>query len=204
MYGSDIICVWSNYSMSKYKESRTWIIPSMPALFDVPGWSVPSAPVPDQRQSKKRKRAAIPEEQDLLRTAQANFDRLIESLGDDAGPSDSTGGISLKKKTKTKHNKPQSSHDDQRKKSLHPPGEMHDQIATSVPSVNPPATSNKEVLPRKNAKKKNGKQGVPPTSRSEPSVAVQDTAGLTSLQQSLRKGLDGARFRFVLPSVEIH
>lgn len=167
----------------------------MPALFDVPGWSVPSAPVSTQRQSKKRKRAASSEEQDLLRTAQANLDKLIGSLGG----SDDAGGGSLKKKRKAKLDKPtsRSSHRDQRGKALHPPGKPRNQ---TVPVI----TSNEAALPRKNVKKKKAKQVVQPTNISEHSVAVQATAGLTSLQQSLKKSLDGARFRFVLASVEIY
>lgn len=149
----------------------------MPALFDVPGWSVPSAPVSTQRQSRKRKRAASSEEQDLLRTAQANLDKLIDSLG--------TGdGGSLKKKSN------KSSHRDQHPKA---PGKPHNQSVTPVSVVDPPTTSSK-----KNVKKQKKKQTVQPISTSEHSAA-----GLTSLQQSFKKSLDGARFRSVLASRDL-
>lgn len=171
----------------------------MPPLFNVPGWSVTSDPVSTQHHSKKRKRTASSEEQDLLRNAQANLDKLIDSLGGSDGSS--------KKKRKRKLNEPtsQPSPSDQRREVLHPPGKSHSQAKDAVPTtVDSPTTSGKATLPRKKAKTKNAKHVVQPTNTSEHSVVVQDTGGLTLLQRSLKKSLDGARFRFVLTSVETH
>lgn len=173
----------------------------MPALFDVPGWSVPSNPVSTQRQSKKRKHAASSEEQDLLRAAQVNLDKLIDSLGGNAA--NDAGDGSSKKKRKKKPHKPtsQPSHSDQRREDLHPPGKPRSQAKAAVPTVDPPTTSNEAALPRKKAKTKNAKHVVQPTKISEHSAIVQDTGSLTPLQRNLRKNLDGARFRFVPSSV---
>ena len=177
----------------------------MPALFDVPGWSVPSAPVSTQRQSKKRKHAASSEEQDLLRNAQVNLDKLIDSLG--GGADDAGDGPSSKKKKKKNVNKPtsQPSRRDQRGEDLHPHGKPHSWTKASVPSAEDPSTtSNTAALPSKKARKKNAKRVVQPTDIPKHSVAVQETGSLTPLQRSLRKSLDGARFRFVLECTEIH
>lgn len=176
----------------------------MPALFDVPGWSVPSAPVSTQHQSKKRKRVAGSEEQELLRNAQANLDKLIDSLG---GSADDAGDGSPKKKSKKKSNKPtpQPSYRDQHSEGLHAQGKLRSQANASVPSaVDPPTSTNKAALPSKKAKKKNTKGVVQPTDTSEHSAAVRDTGSLTPLQRGLKKSLDGARFRFVLKPFEIH
>lgn len=168
----------------------------MPALFDVPGWSVPSAPVSTQ-QSKKRKRAAGSEEQELLRNAQANLDKLIDSLG---GSADDAGDGSPKNKNKKKLNKPTSkpSHRDQHGEGLHAQGKPHSQAKNSAPSAVDLSTSaNKAALPSKKAKKKNAKRVVQPTDTPGHSAAVRDSS-LTPLQRGLKKSLDGARFRFVL------
>ncbi|KAH0840082.1 putative uracil phosphoribosyltransferase [Lanmaoa asiatica] len=171
----------------------------MPALFDVPGWSVPSVPVSIQHHSKKRKRAASSEEQALLRTAQANLDKLVDSLGGSAAFGKDAGDGSSKKKRKRKLNKPtsQPSHCDQRGEDLHPPGKLHRQAKALVPSVDPPTASHKAALPRKKAKKKNAEPVVQPTNVSEHYAGVQDTDGLTPLQRSFKKTLDGARFRLL-------
>ncbi|KAF8558827.1 hypothetical protein OG21DRAFT_1454778 [Imleria badia] len=173
----------------------------MPALFDVPGWSVPSAPVSTQRQSKKRKRAASSEEQELLRNAQANLDKLIDSLG---GSNDADDRPS-KKRSKKKFNKPTSQpqppHRDQHRRGegrdgVRPQGTPHKQTKAPVPlAVDSSTTSNKAALPSKKGKKKNAKHVVQPTDIPEPSAVVQDN--LTPLQQDLRKSLNGARFRLL-------
>lgn len=153
----------------------------MPALFDVPGWSVPSDPVSTQRHSKKRRRAAGSEEQDLLRAAQANLDKLIDSFGeDDAGSS--------KKKTKTKPNK-SASQPSRRDK---PPSHKQTLAPTS------------DSTKAKRVKKKNAAHAAQSTNESERPPAAHKTVGLTSLQQSLRKSLDGAHFRSVPISVGIY
>jgi ribosomal RNA-processing protein 8 len=173
-------------------------------MFDVPGWSVPSDPVSTQRQSKKRKHAASSEEQDLLRNAQVNLDKLVDSLG---GSADNAGDGSSKKKKKKKINKPtsQPSHRNQRGEGLQPHGKPHGQTKASVPSAEDPSTtSDKAAWPSKKAKKKNTKRVVQPTDTPKHSAAVQDTGRLTPLQRSLRNSLDGARFRFVLEYTEIH
>ena len=180
----------------------------MPALFDVPGWSVPSAPVSTQPQSKKRKRTVSSEEQELLRNAQANFDKLIHSLGGNDDPND---GLPKKKGTK-KFNKPtsQPSHRDQHQRGLgegregiRPQGNPHNQKKAPVsPAVDPSTTSNKAALSSKKGKKKNAKHVVQHTDTPKPSAVVQDS--LTPLQQNLKKSLDGARFRFVPRSMEVH
>lgn len=173
----------------------------MPALFDVPGWSMPSAPVSTQRQSKKRKHAASSEEQDLLRNAQVNLDKLIDSLG---GSADDAGDGSSRKKKKANKHTSRPSHRDQRGEDLHPQGKPHSQAKASVHSPeDPPATSNKAALPSTKARKKNTKPVVQPKGTPEHSAISQDAGSLTPLQRSLRKSLDGARFRFVLEPMEI-
>ncbi|KAG6378874.1 methyltransferase-domain-containing protein [Boletus reticuloceps] len=172
----------------------------MPALFDVPGWSVPSAPVSTQRHSKKRKRAASSEEQELLHSAQANLDKLIHSLGGSTTLNDDAGDGPSNKKKKKKPNKPtpQPSHHDQRGKvrnGPHSQGKPHKQAVP--PATDPSTASTKAALPGKKAKKKNTKHVVQPTVTPEKSTAAQDTGSLTPLQRNLKKSLDGARFRLL-------
>lgn len=177
----------------------------MPALFDVPGWSVPSAPVSTQRQSKKRKLAASSEEQELLRNAQANLDKLVDSLG--GSFSDDAGDRSSKKKKKKKLNKPTQESKSQpphRHQGPLPQEKPHGQPEVPTPAVDSSTNSEKGALSSKRAKKKkHAKHVVQPTDTPEQSAVAQDTSSLTPLQQSLRKSLDGARFRFVFRFMEI-
>lgn len=169
----------------------------MPALFDVPGWSVgPSAPLPVQ--SKKRKRNTVnSEEQELLHNAQVNLDKLIGSLGGSADDASKK-----QKKKKTKHNKSASQPSQRDQHADRGPRSSGKARSQTKPSPNPPTTSDKKTTPpKKKAKKKDAKQptaSVPEHSQ----AAVQDTDNLTPLQQTFKKSLDGARFRFVQTFVE--
>ncbi|KAG9317613.1 uracil phosphoribosyltransferase-domain-containing protein [Chiua virens] len=166
----------------------------MSALFDVPGWSVPSAPVSTQCQPKKRKRAAASsEEQDLLRSAQVNLDKLVESLGGSAGPSNDSGDGTSNKRTKSKKS-PSRRVNDQPQGGSRPQRRSKNK-SKAVPT-DAPSTSDKVALPKKKAKKNVEQHVAQPTNAPEPSPAA-DTPGLTLLQRNLRKSLGGARFRLL-------
>ncbi len=72
------------------------------SLFEVPGWSVPSAPVPQA--SKKRKRPSTKEpdddvdEAERIHAAQKNIEKLMRSLGEGIGALENEGSTSTDKK----------------------------------------------------------------------------------------------------------
>ncbi|KAI0722197.1 methyltransferase-domain-containing protein [Cerioporus squamosus] len=76
------------------------------SLFEVPGWSVPAAPV--AQSSKKRKRPAAKESDDVdeaerIHAAQKNIEKLMRSLGEGVGALDGESSGTLPKKQKKKH-----------------------------------------------------------------------------------------------------
>ncbi|KAI9001332.1 methyltransferase-domain-containing protein [Trametes punicea] len=73
------------------------------SLFEVPGWSVPPAPVPQP--SKKRKRPAAQDVDDVdeaerIKAAQKNIEKLMRALG--AGTADLEGDDAIKQRKKSR------------------------------------------------------------------------------------------------------
>ncbi len=158
------------------------------ALFDVPGWSVPGAPVAVP--SKKRKR---PSKQGLdhIQSATVNVEKLMERLATEQTPArtkgDHGGGVSAdagqppkKKRKRVKDHEVQQSH---------------------TPARGDGEQSTPKKKKRKDGQKKTGGDKVtsspPPASSHPPSEPSRDA--LTSLQRGMKQSLDGARFRYVNP-----
>lgn len=70
------------------------------ALFEVPGWSVPSVPVQEAPKARKRKRSANADNSDeKIQTAQINVEKLLEKFNKDVA---STPGEESSKKKRRK------------------------------------------------------------------------------------------------------
>ncbi|KAH7916100.1 methyltransferase-domain-containing protein [Hygrophoropsis aurantiaca] len=169
------------------------------ALFEVPGWSVPSAPVSEisQSTSKKRKRP-VPQDGDKLQSAEVNLDKLMRKLAGDSKDLDKQAP----KKKKTKHEKPHVEN---------PQGNGHKSVVVNAKkgkgktSLNsnahtPETPDKKSDAPAK--KKKDGKSRAvnhasKDGSTAEPPVASTSQSGLTSLQKGMKDSLDGAKFRWI-------
>ncbi|KIJ70248.1 hypothetical protein HYDPIDRAFT_104934 [Hydnomerulius pinastri MD-312] len=173
------------------------------ALFEVPGWSMPSAPISAQTSSKKRKRPGS-QNSNLLHSAETNLDKLIETLGEGAGAND--GERHGTKKKKKKHDKLSSQPNNNQ---VRPPPTASKKLAAAKdpgPSASPTPTSNTDSSPKKKSKRKKSK--ATDVDRSGPSdqspkapKPAQNNTGLTSLQRNMKESLDGARFRLINESL---
>ncbi|KAG6327658.1 hypothetical protein ID866_11431, partial [Astraeus odoratus] len=154
------------------------------ALFEVPGWTVPSTPVSVPAPSKKRKRRASHSPDDL-QSVQANLEKLVKILGDDAPNSD--GRPSKKSHRKSKAQK--GTHDQEAPR----PGKMGDPIAKNTAPITVP----KKKKDKKRRESKSMNTEALSHSISKPPPSTQENASLTSLQKRMRESLDGARFRLI-------
>ena len=152
-------------------------------LFEVPGWSVPTEPASSSppKKPKKRKR---PHDNDAssekLESAQVNLEKLMGAL-DRTEP--------VKRPPKKKH---------KGKKSTDSPEGVADNKPTAA---TPPKVSPEEPKDvRKPSKKPKGTRTAPKEKgvskpHHSPKVADSEDPGLTTLQNRMKKKLDGARFR---------
>ncbi|KAI0053072.1 hypothetical protein FA95DRAFT_1552962 [Auriscalpium vulgare] len=179
--------------------SQAFSITSM-ALFQVPGWSVPAAPVTE---SKKRKRpahdTATPEK---ITTAQVNVEKLMKRL--------SGGGERAQKNTKRTERPPrdkksnlavrtgegtevkESGRQKERRTKRSAVGNHPAADATTRPPINPPS--------KKKPKKSRDKDGPRHAAAQSPNYEQAETtpaAKLTTLQSGMKQNLEGARFRWV-------
>jgi ribosomal RNA-processing protein 8 len=171
------------------------------ALFQVPGWSMPTAPVSTlpQSASKKRKRPAA-RDVDKVQSAEVNLDKLMQKLEGVRDRDDKQGP----KKKKQKHGKTPQGPDSKAYEDATPSkgkgkkssslggsnGHIHSAKESSRP---PPQKKQKQKLKKPDVKK-------PSLSDQQPrnlSPAADGVSGLTSLQKGMKESLDGARFRCV-------
>lgn len=158
-------------------------------LFEVPGWSVPTelASSSPSKKSKKRKR---PHDNDAssekLESVQVNLEKLMGAL-DRADPV---------KRPKKKH---------KGKKST----DSSEGIADNKPAAaKPPKVSiEKPKDVRKPSKKPKGTHTAPKEKgvskpHHSPKVADSEDPSLTTLQNRMKKKLDGARFRWALVHIQ--
>ena len=149
-------------------------------LFEVPGWSVPTEPAPSSpsKKSKKRKR---PHDNDApsekLESAQVNLEKLMGALD---------RPDRVKRPPKKKHKGKKSTDSSEGITNNKP-------TAATPPKVSPEKP--KDV--RKPPKKPKGTPKEKGVSKPHHSPEVADSRGpsLTTLQNRMRKKLDGARFR---------
>jgi ribosomal RNA-processing protein 8 len=164
------------------------------ALFQVPGWSMPAAPVSalSQSTSKKRKRPAT-QEVDKVQSVEVNLDKLMQKLGrdheDEQGP----------KKKKSKHGKTPQGMDTRDESATSSKGKKKNPSSLGVVALSV-AESSKPPTKVKQKKKKKPVAEKASSSEQQPrntSPAADGVSGLTSLQKGMKESLDGARFRYV-------
>ncbi|OCH90736.1 hypothetical protein OBBRIDRAFT_584527 [Obba rivulosa] len=182
------------------------------ALFDVPGWSVPSEPVAQaSSRNKKRKRpGAAPAEDDAnkMRAAQVNVEKLMEKL-DDAGAQGAAEPQTRKKRKRNlksgegKKGELGQGGSDEAASSTQP-GKQAQKKAAPQPQQSVPAGTKNEDGPSQEKKKKRGRQkekgkavDAPAPSVPAPKSKPQPAQGLTALQANMKNSLDGARFRWI-------
>ncbi|KAG7449356.1 uncharacterized protein BT62DRAFT_679465 [Guyanagaster necrorhizus] len=146
-------------------------------LFDVPGWSVKSDPVPEATSSSRKRRRAS-EDSDKLLAAEANLGKLMNRF-----KGNSSSQRVKEPKSADKSRKPKSkidTHEDKKK-------------AISLPRPLKAVDSRQSLhRPTKKIKTKCAVE------ESSPSVnVVQSKDGLTDLQKEMKESLNGARFRMI-------
>lgn len=154
-------------------------------LFEVPGWSVAAEPLPpsSSKKSKKRKRPHDGDgSSEKLESAQVNLDKLMDTL-------ERVDSVKRPPKKRHKGKKPAGSSE----------GTVNNESAAAVP---PKASSGRAKLKdvKKPSNKPKGTQTTPKEkggSKPQHSPKVADSVGsnLTTLQNQMKKKLDGARFR---------
>ncbi|TCD62731.1 25S rRNA (adenine645-N1)-methyltransferase [Steccherinum ochraceum] len=164
------------------------------SLFEVPGWSVPNAPV--NTASKKRKRPQGNDEK--VPEAQVNMQKLMAKLG--SGQKDAAQEHPPKKKNRKARGKtsagaaPEKHRDAPSKK------------ASKEPHVSPASKAAPPASPKVGQKNKKNKLRERPSDTAVSSSCANATksnpaagpsSGLTDLQTKLQSSLHGARFRWI-------
>ncbi|KAJ6539216.1 ribosomal RNA-processing protein 8 [Mycena capillaripes] len=185
-------------------------------LFEVPGWSVASAPVAEPAivaSSKKRKRPADDNDSlepiDLQKLVKKH--RKLDSEGDDASTVSRGAsrvkelGKSLVKKTMDrKRHKKANALEEKKKtislpKALTPSEKGQQMLAEKSHRMSESSSSSSLVRPAKRPKRVHEPVDKPLPTIPEDSLPAgpEATAGLTALQQGMKRSLDGARFRLI-------
>ncbi|KAJ6599197.1 putative uracil phosphoribosyltransferase [Mycena vulgaris] len=175
-------------------------------LFDVPGWSVASAPIAESpvavAGSKKRKRPAedrgSPDPIDLQKLVKKH---RIDADADDASTVSRGAsrvkalGKSLVKKTMDRKRQKKADALEEKKKTISLPKAL---MASEKGQQMTASSSNSSLArPTKRAKKAHEPVDRPLPPIPEDSPPPKPTAGLTALQKGMRRSLDGARFRLI-------
>ncbi|CCM04867.1 uncharacterized protein FIBRA_07060 [Fibroporia radiculosa] len=169
------------------------------ALFDVPGWTVPTAPVAGDT-SRKRKRKAEPQDE-KVQSATINFETLMEKL--EASQTDGQGSLRKKqKKQDKKGTTPQGSKGAAAPDRAERPreGGKRREKRRNAPQA-PGATESLATPARKGKKGEKEKHSSEPPQAAVPARQAdkvsQKPEGLTALQAGMKSSLDGARFRWI-------
>ena len=166
------------------------------SLFQVPGWSVPSAPVPDElgQSSKKRKRPHSTDPH-KLESAQINIEKLtskLKHISPEVGVREndrlfrSSEGHSAES-GKKKHKKKSS---DVQKDSV------PQQSSPSKEATDSGANKSQSTLPPKKKAKSKHPESLPTKTSPAANGNMPSSMDLTTLQKRLKDKLEGARFRF--------
>lgn len=166
------------------------------ALFDVPGWSVPSTS--PSKSSQKRKRPI--NDGDKIQTAEVNMEKLMHKLRGDKGGADGNSPRPSKR-----HKRLGNDDADKKQCSSHSrkdggTTERREEKRSSTSMISRP----KKMKAKKDNAKSVGQTAPSPSlirTKGPASFTFQVTssasAGLTSLQKNMKHSLDGARFRWV-------
>jgi len=167
----------------------------MAALFEVPGWSVPSKPVSDPSQNHKKRKRGQSGQTDKIQAASTNIEKLIEKLG---SKSDAAEGQPKKKQKARGNSKPSTS-------SPKPGSSLQSKRKPRVVEENEtrplsmPQDGDKAIFGKKKQKQRRESTGhdASEVGSSKKAKTGASDKGLTSLQENMKSSLDGARFRWI-------
>ncbi|KAI0770743.1 methyltransferase-domain-containing protein [Irpex lacteus] len=189
------------------------------ALFEVPGWSIPDAPVSlSSSTSRKRKRPAdaeaeLPTSSTKLHSAVKNMEKLMASLEED----DAATSKAQKKRKQRKGGDREGSEQNRREsvsearpKQKGQQKQEGNRTGKKRADMDTPESSTKKTsaTPTKKPKKDKGKNDKSqPPADSQPTTSSANGSskakgkkkaeGLTSLQADMKNSLDGAKFRWI-------
>ncbi|KAI0321869.1 methyltransferase-domain-containing protein [Amylostereum chailletii] len=171
------------------------------SLFEVPGWSVPSAPVQDR--SRKRKRPIqVTDDTGKVHTAEINVEKLMKKMDAAVGPSDERAGSSRgKKRTKRDASPADGSKKPRQKSGSRQAGQKDGVVANKTPKTphgRVDAVNREDSASMKSKKVKQRDKEAPSTHSTPTSKAhASPDKNLTALQSGMKNSLDGARFRWI-------
>jgi ribosomal RNA-processing protein 8 len=154
------------------------------SLFEVPGWSVKTAPVPEQSQQVSKKRKRPNSHRDDIQSAEVNIEKLMAKLAN----KELEGSPPAPKKRKNAQNQYQAAPSTAERRREGKTAQNPD-----TPSVLPSLKTKKE---EKKKQKVDPSPNLPAKAiQLPPKVPTPSNTHLTLLQKSMRDSLDGARFR---------
>lgn len=162
-------------------------------LFDIPGWSVTAAPIPESTMQVSKKRKRPVSNTDKVQSAEVNLEKLLKRLKGKSGAGDDGVSKGDGKKEgqagKKKNREKQPGAADQRRKSISLP--KHPQ-AVDKDTISSPRAPKRSKTKHEGTESKPGPSSAPLVKRKSREVSG---TGLTALQQGMKQSLDGARFR---------
>ncbi|CAL1701497.1 unnamed protein product [Somion occarium] len=165
------------------------------ALFEVPGWTVPSAPLPSA--SRKRKRGAP--DTDKVSAAEVNVEQLIAKIGTGQGHTDTP-----KKKQKTKGKQKAKEHGSASRNQPSPSSKakgakvvQHEDSKRVEVAASSSSSGKKSINQSKKNRKTEGSQTTPKVAPETKKTKLDTQSGLTAMQANMKHSLDGARFRWI-------
>jgi ribosomal RNA-processing protein 8 len=166
------------------------------ALFEVPGWSMTSAPAPAPSAVSKKRKRPPGKDADSLHSAEINLEKLVKSLQ----KADPGGNVKKKSKRKEKRVSQKAGENNQRGKVVDgsPSGRENAKSVSSPKTLKPLKQTQSSADPPVKARKKDISDASSAAETAKPASPTKDSgASLTKLQKSMKSSLDGARFRWI-------
>ncbi|TFY69605.1 hypothetical protein EVG20_g3067 [Dentipellis fragilis] len=178
------------------------------ALFEVPGWSVPSAPVSNSAQHPRKRKRPNTEQ---VRAAEVNVERLVKKLGAGTGNGKDKAAQRMKK---PRHEDKARAHPAEKEKQKSGPrrdgkekggtakgsksprqsGDTARSDSGKASTAGEPGSSSAPKPAKKSGRKDAAASAV---DSSKKSTLQQSASNLNSLQSGMKHSLDGARFRWI-------
>lgn len=171
------------------------------ALFQVPGWSVPSAAPMVSAGSNKRKRPTGDKaDADKISSAAVNVEQLIAKFGSGDGVADTP---KKKQRTRAKGQGPngvipkeQQTSKQKGKGPRKPVREQSADASEPAPPLPSPSSKSKGKQSKPKDKRKDSETLSKAKAQTNTDVGVEAQSNLTSLQSKMKNSLEGARFRY--------
>ncbi|KAK7695545.1 hypothetical protein QCA50_000181 [Cerrena zonata] len=173
------------------------------ALFQVPGWSVPSAAPMVSAGSNKRKRPSGDKaDADKISSAAVNVEQLIAKFGSGDGVADTP---KKKQRTRAKGQEPKGvvpkrEPQTSKQKGKGPRKPVQEQSADAsepAPPLPSPSSKSKGKQSKPKDKRKDSETPSKAKAQANTDVGVETQSNLTSLQSKMKNSLEGARFRWI-------